>query len=91
MPTVLLAYGSKAEIEATVREYCEKLGTGDGWDLGPSSSIRDGILLENFVTMTQAVRRDGRYGDLGLWAWVGRMRRVDRVSVKDQGSCDIGD
>ena len=64
IPTVLLAYGSKEEIEATVREYCEKLGPGGGWVLGSSTSIMDGIPPENFVAMCRATHKYGRYGDL---------------------------
>ena len=65
IPTVLLAYGSIAEIEDMVRDYCVKLGPGGGWVLGSSTSIMDGIPPENFVAMTKAVIRYGRYGSLG--------------------------
>jgi hypothetical protein len=65
IPTPLLAYGSKEEIEETVREYCMKLGPGGGWVLGSSTSIMDGIPPENFVHMTRAVHKYGRYGSLG--------------------------
>jgi uroporphyrinogen-III decarboxylase len=61
IPTVLLAYGSKEEIEAMVKEYCQKLGPGGGYVLGSSTSIMEGIPPENFVTMTQAVHKYGRY------------------------------
>ncbi|MEA3335215.1 MAG: uroporphyrinogen decarboxylase family protein [Chloroflexota bacterium] len=65
IPTVHLAYDSKAEIEATVREYCEKLGPGGGYVLGSSTSIMEGLPPENFVAMTQAVHKYGNYGSLG--------------------------
>ena len=65
IPTVLLAYGSTEEIENMVRDYCVKLGPGGGWVLGSSTSIMDGIPPENFVAMTQAAIRYGRYGSLG--------------------------
>ena len=65
IPTVLLAYGSKEEIEEEVREYCIKVGPGGGWVLGSSTSIMDGIPPENFVTMIQAAHKYGRYGSLG--------------------------
>ncbi len=65
MPTMLLAYGSKVEIEDKVRIYCERLGPGGGWVLGSSTSIIDGIPPENFVAMIQAVHKYGRYGALG--------------------------
>jgi uroporphyrinogen-III decarboxylase len=65
IPTALLAYGSKDEIEEKVREYCVKLVPGGGYVLGSSTSIMEGIPPENFVAMTQAVHKYGRYGSLG--------------------------
>ena len=65
IPTVLLAYGSKEEIEERVREYCIKLAPGGGYVLGSSTSIMDGIPPENFVTMIKAVHKYGCYGSLG--------------------------
>jgi len=63
--TTLLAYGSREEIEEKVREYCLRLGPGGGYVVGSSSSIMEGIPPENFVAMTQAVHRYGRYPALG--------------------------
>ena len=65
IPTVLLAYGRKDEIEDRVRDYCLKLAPGGGYALGSSTSIMDGIPPENFVTMVQAVHKYGRYNSLG--------------------------
>jgi uroporphyrinogen-III decarboxylase len=65
IPTVLLAYGTREEIEERVREYCVKLAQGGGWVLGSSTSIMDGIPPENFVAMIKAAHRYGRYGSLG--------------------------
>ena len=65
IPTVLLAYGSGEEIEETVKEYCVKLAPGGGYVLGSSTSIMEGIPPENFVAMTNAVHKYGRYGSLG--------------------------
>ena len=65
IPTVLLARGSRGEIEERVRQYCIKLGPGGGYVLGSSTSIMDGIPPENFITMVQAVHKYGRYGSLG--------------------------
>ena len=65
MPTMLLAYGAKEEIEEQVRMYCQRLAPGGGWVLGSSTSIIEGIPPESFVTMIQAVHRYGRYGALG--------------------------
>ena len=64
--TPLLAFGTKDEVEAKVKEYCEKLGPGGGWVCGSSTSIMDGIPPENFVAMIRAVHRYGRYGALGV-------------------------
>jgi uroporphyrinogen decarboxylase len=66
IPTVLLAYGTKEKIEETVREYCVRLAPGGGYVLGSSTSIMEGIPPENFVAMTEAVHRYGRYGSLGI-------------------------
>ena len=65
IPTSLLAYGCKEEIETTVKEYCTRLAPGGGYVLGSSTSIEQGIPPENFVTMVQAVHKYGRYASLG--------------------------
>ena len=65
IPTILLAYGSADEIDERVRDYCEKLGPGGGYVLGSSTSIMEGIPPQNFVAMTRAAHRYGRYGALG--------------------------
>jgi hypothetical protein len=59
IPTPLLAYGTKEQIEETVKEYCERLGPGGGWVLGSSTSIMDGVPPENFVAMTEACHKYG--------------------------------
>jgi len=64
IPTALLMYGSTEEIERTVREYCVRLAPGGGYVLSSSTGIVEGIPPENFVAMTQAVHRPGRYGSL---------------------------
>ena len=66
IPTVLLAYGQKEEVEETVRKYCINLAPGGGYVLGSSTSIMEGIPPENFVAMTEAVHKYGRYGSLGI-------------------------
>ena len=65
IPTVMLAYSTKEEIEEKVREYCIDLAPGGGYVLGSSTSIMEGIPPENFVAMTEAVHKYGRYGSLG--------------------------
>ncbi len=68
IPTPLLAYGTREQIAEMVREYCVKLAPGGGYVLGSSTSIMEGIPPENFVAMTQAVHKYGRYGSLGVEA-----------------------
>lgn len=63
--TPLLAYGSKAEIEEKVREYCIDVAPGGGYILGSSTSIMDGIPPESFETMIKAVHKYGNYHHLG--------------------------
>jgi len=65
IPTVLLAYGSEEEVEEMVRDYCVRLGPGGGWVLGSSTSIMEGVNPANFVAMTRAAHKYGRYGSLG--------------------------
>ncbi len=65
IPAALLIHGSSEEIEEKVREYCIKLAPGGGYVLGSSTGIMEGIPPHNFVTMTQAVHKYGRYGSLG--------------------------
>jgi uroporphyrinogen decarboxylase len=65
IPTILLAFGSPEEIEEKVREYCINLAPGGGYVLGSSTSIMEGIPPQNFVAMTQAVHKYGRYNSLG--------------------------
>ena len=65
IPTTLLARSSRDEIEETVRQYCAELAPGGGYVLSSSNGIGEGVLPENFVAMTQAVHKYGRYGSLG--------------------------
>jgi uroporphyrinogen decarboxylase len=65
LPTTLLAYGTKDEIEERVQEYCTRLAPGGGYVLGSSSSIETGIPPENFVAMIQAVHKYGSYDLVG--------------------------
>jgi uroporphyrinogen-III decarboxylase len=68
IPTTLLAYGSREEIEERVREYCARLAQGGGYVLSSSTSIMEGIPPENFVAMIQAAHKYGRFGSLGYLA-----------------------
>jgi LacI family transcriptional regulator len=67
-PAPLLASAGLDEIEAQVRETCHRLAPGGGYAIGSSSDITDAIPPENFVAMTRAVHRYGRYGALGSTA-----------------------
>ena len=64
-PAPLLATASIEEIETQVREICSRLGPGGGYAIGSSSAIADTVPPENFVAMTRAVHRYGRYRSLG--------------------------
>jgi uroporphyrinogen decarboxylase len=66
IPTALLVYGNKEQIEDKVQEYCIRLAPGGGWALGSSTSIMEGVPPENFVAMIRAVHKYGRYGSLGV-------------------------
>jgi hypothetical protein len=59
--TVLLAEGPSEKIEDDVKMHCEGLKKGGGYILGSSSSIFDGILPENFLSMVSAVHEYGKY------------------------------
>ena len=63
--TSLLAHGDEEHIEATVREYCAKLGPGGGYVLASADKITDNIPPKNYVTMVHALHKYGRYGSLG--------------------------
>ncbi len=65
IPAALLAHGGPEEIEEKVKDYCVKLAPGGGYVLGSSTGITESIPPRNFVTMTQAVHKYGRYGALG--------------------------
>jgi len=65
IPTALLAHGSREEIGEKVQEYCVHLASSGGYVLASSNGIVEGIPPENFVAMTQAVHKYGRYGSLG--------------------------
>ena len=65
IPGTLLAHGGKEEIEEKVREYCVNLASNGGYVLGSSNGIVEDIPPQNFVAMTQAVHKYGRYGSLG--------------------------
>ncbi len=65
IPTLLLAHANSESVEECVRLQCEQLGPGGGYVLASSTSIMEGIPPRNFVAMTQAVHKFGRYGSLG--------------------------
>jgi LacI family transcriptional regulator len=65
VPASLLAYADESEIEATVREYCARLGPGGGYVLSSAGKITDAIPPGNLVTMVHALHKYGLYGSLG--------------------------
>jgi uroporphyrinogen-III decarboxylase len=65
VPTPLLAYGAKEEVEEKVREYCATVAPGGGYVLGSSTSIMEGVNPSNFEAMVRAAHKYGRYGSLG--------------------------
>lgn len=65
VPTALLARGDPDRIEARVREYCIRLAPGGGYVLSSSGNITEDIPAANFVAMTMAVHKFGRYRALG--------------------------
>jgi uroporphyrinogen decarboxylase len=65
IPTPLLTLGSQDQIEKSVKEHCVQLAPGGGYVLGSAGSITAEIPPGNFVAMTRAVHRYGRYGSLG--------------------------
>jgi LacI family transcriptional regulator len=66
VPTALLVDGSREEIEARVHRDCVRLAPGGGYVLGSSNGILETVPPENFVAMTRAVHKYGRYGSLGI-------------------------
>lgn len=65
VPTALLAQGTTDEIAEQVREYCVHLAPGGGYVLSSAGGITKDIPATNFVAMTRAVHRYGRYASLG--------------------------
>jgi len=65
IPVALLTYGREEEIHEKVCEYCARLGPGGGYVLASSGGILEGTPAQNFVAMTLAVHKYGRYGYLG--------------------------
>jgi LacI family transcriptional regulator len=68
VPTALLARGDADRIEARVRDYCMRLAPGGGYVLSSSGKITEDIPAANFVAMTMAVHKFGRYRSLGSGA-----------------------
>jgi hypothetical protein len=57
----LLAHGSREEIDLMVRESCRRLAPGGGYVLSSATGVIEGLSPENFVAMTRAVHKYGRY------------------------------
>ncbi len=57
----LLRFGTPAEIEADVKEHCDRLKTGGGYVVSSSNSLIQQIPPQNFLAMTNAVQRYGAF------------------------------
>lgn len=57
----LLRTGSKAEVEARVKELLQKVAPGGGFCLGSGNSVPDWAQYENYLTMRDTVLRHGTY------------------------------
>ncbi len=58
----LLVFGSRQEVEQSVKETIEKAAPGGGYILSSSNSIHPGCKPENYVAMVRAAHRYGSYG-----------------------------
>jgi uroporphyrinogen decarboxylase len=54
----LLPHGSPQEVRAEVRRYCETLGRGGGYILGPAHLFQPDVPPENILAVYQANRRE---------------------------------
>ncbi|HUJ45386.1 MAG TPA: uroporphyrinogen decarboxylase family protein [Opitutaceae bacterium] len=55
----LFPFGTPAEMDTTVRDYCRILGKGGGFVIGPTHSIESDIPWENIVAFYKAVEKYG--------------------------------
>jgi uroporphyrinogen decarboxylase len=53
----LFPFGTPAEMDATVRDYCRILGKGGGFVIGPTHSIERDVPWENIVAFYNAVEK----------------------------------
>ncbi len=65
IPAETLQRSSAKEIKQQVKQACQQLTPGSGYIFGASGMVTDDIPPENFVAMTQALHRYGRYTHLG--------------------------
>jgi uroporphyrinogen decarboxylase len=56
-----LTHGSPSQVVAEARHVIDCTAAGGGFILGSSNSIHDGISLENFLAMTNAAPKYGKY------------------------------
>jgi len=56
----LLPYGSKEEVEQSVKETIRKIAPGGGYIVSSSNSIHPDVNPENYITMIEAVHKYGK-------------------------------
>lgn len=59
--TMLLPFGSEAEVEEAVRQAIQVAAPGGGYIISSSNSIHPGVKPENYIAMVRAARRHGVY------------------------------
>jgi len=57
----LLPYGSKEEVEKSVKETIDKIAPGGGYIASSSNSIHPEVKPENYIAMVNAVHKYGNY------------------------------
>lgn len=60
VPSALLRAGTRASIEAVVRQLCSEIGLAGGYVIGSSAGITDAVPVDNFLALVEAVQKYGR-------------------------------
>jgi uroporphyrinogen-III decarboxylase len=60
VPSALLRAGTRARIEAVVRQTCSEIGLAGGYVIGSSAGITDAVPVDNFLALVEAAQRYGR-------------------------------
>jgi len=59
----LLPYGTREEVESTVKDTIDKVAYNGGYIISSSNSIHPGVKPENYIAMIDAVHKYGAYSD----------------------------